>query len=221
MIAASIENTSFFNLGKWQDYLDQLEDESVSLVLTDPPYGMEYQSNFRKERHEKIEGDDSTDAFSDSIAALLPKMRPDCHVLAFVNWQNESAFMDSCRAHGLVVKSSVVWVKNNTSMGDLRGAFAPKHERIVHAVKGSPALHFRMADVVECARVDTSRHPTEKPTELLAQLIEACTLKKQIIADPFGGVASVAVAAKESGREYWSCEVNEKYFRAGERRLDP
>jgi site-specific DNA-methyltransferase (adenine-specific) len=220
LLASLFESKSSWNLGRWQDHLDKLEDGSVSLVLTDPPYGMEYRSNYRKERHEAIEGDDSTDAFLESLEAMISKMKDNAHLLAFVNWKNETEFIRACEKCGLTVKSSIVWVKNNTGMGDLDGAFAPKHERIIHAVKGSPKLFTRTADVIECARVDSSRHPTEKPTQLLRLLIEACTVKGQFVADPFGGVASVAVAAKESGRDYWACEINEKYFRHGEGRLE-
>jgi site-specific DNA-methyltransferase (adenine-specific) len=220
LLASLFESKSSWNLGRWQDHLEKLEDGSVSLVLTDPPYGMEYRSNYRKERHEAIEGDDSTDAFLESLEAMISKMKDNAHLLAFVNWKNETEFIRACEKCGLAVKSSIVWVKNNTGMGDLDGAFAPKHERIIHAVKGSPKLFTRTADVIECARVDSSRHPTEKPTQLLRLLIEACTVKGQLVADPFGGVASVAVAAKESGRDYWACEINEKYFRHGEGRLE-
>jgi len=220
LLASLFESKSNWNLGPWQDHLDTLEDASVSLVLTDPPYGMEYRSNYRKERHDAIEGDDSTDAFRESVEAMIPKMKENAHLLAFVNWKNEAEFIRACEGCGLTVKSSIVWAKNNTGMGDLDGSFAPKHERIIHAVKGSPKLFTRTADVLCFDRVATENHPTEKPVDLLMELIEACTVKGQLVADPFGGVASVAVAAKKSGRDFWACEINEKYFRHGEGRIE-
>jgi site-specific DNA-methyltransferase (adenine-specific) len=220
LLATMFESRSQWNLGPWQDHLGQLDDESVALMLTDPPYGMEYRSNYRKEKHDAIQGDESTDAFRLSLEAIMPKLKADAHVLAFVNWRNEAAFIAACEAFGLTVKSRIVWVKNNTGMGDLDGAFAPKHEMIIHAVKGNPKLYTRTADVLECARVATDKHPTEKPVALLQTLIETCTVKGQLVADPFGGVASVAVAAKRTGREFWSCEIEEKYFRHGKERLE-
>jgi site-specific DNA-methyltransferase (adenine-specific) len=220
LLASLFESKSTWNHGRWQDHIDTLEDGSVSLVLTDPPYGMEYRSNHRKVRHDSIDGDDSTDAFRESVEAMIPKMKDNAHLLAFVNWKNEAEFIRACEGCGLTVKSSIVWVKNNTGMGDLNGAFAPKHERIIHAVKGSPKLFIRAADVLAFDRVATENHPTEKPVDLLATLIEACTVKGQLVADPFGGVASVAIAAKASGRDYWSCETNDKYFRYGQGRIE-
>jgi len=112
-----------------------------------------------------------------------------------------------------------VWVKNNTGMGDPKTTFAPKHERIIHAVKGSPILFEREADVLEYDRVNTDRHPTEKPVDLLARLIEITTVEGQRVADPFGGVGSTCDAAESLGRNYWGCEINEEYWRHGCGRL--
>jgi len=118
------------------------------------------------------------------------------------------------------VKGSLVWVKNNTGMGDLKGAFAPKHERIVHAVKGSPILFERQADVLEYDRVNTDRHPTEKPVDLLARLIEVASVEGQRVADPFAGVGSTCEAAASTGRHYWGCELKDEYYEHGKARLD-
>jgi len=119
----------------------------------------------------------------------------------------------------LLVRGSLVWVKNNTGMGDPKTTFAPKHERIVHAVKGSPILFEREADVLVYDRVNTDRHPTEKPVDLLARLIEITTVEGQRVADPFGGVGSTCEAAAGLKRHYWGCEINEEYWGHGCKRL--
>ena len=206
--------------GNWADHLDTIKDSSIDLVLTDPPYGMEYVSNRRKDKHKPIHGDGSTDAFSDSVHSLMPKLKDNAHILAFVNWRNEAAFVEALKSQGLTVKGSLVWVKNNHTAGDLDGGFAPKHERIIHAVKGKPKIYSRCADVLECAKVNTDRHPTEKPVALLEELIEACTVKGQLIADPFAGVASTPVACVNNDRKYWACEIDEDYHREGSKRLE-
>lgn len=73
--------------------------------------------------------------------------------------------------------------------------------------------------MLEAAKVPTDSHPTEKPVGLLRRLIEATTAEGQLVADPFGGVASTLVAAKVSGRRYWGAEIDEEYFKVGQRRL--
>jgi DNA modification methylase len=123
------------------------------------------------------------------------------------------------RSAGFNVRGSLIWVKNNIGMGDVKSTFAPKHERIIHAVKGAPYLSQREADVLLADRVPADNHPTEKPAALLRRLIEITSVEGQLVADPFGGVASTMVAAKESGRRYWGCEINEEYWNLGNTRL--
>lgn len=210
-------------LGDFREHVDKIEDGSVNLLLSDPPYGMDYQSNHRKAKKDKIAGDgsilDACDSLRECIHALLPKLADDAHILIFCRWDSDGPFQATLRTCGLTVKGSLVWVKNNHGTGDLKGSFAPKHERIVHAVKGSPSLFVREPDVLEADRVSTDNHPTEKPVDLLRILIEATTVEGQLVVDPFAGVASTCVAANEAGRRWFGCEVDEEYHRCGVQRL--
>jgi DNA modification methylase len=214
--------------GNWRDHVDAIKDGSIAVLLTDPPYGMEYQSNYRLDtrkdrKHEKIANDGQGEGpveLAECVAAFMPKLAVDSHVFVFTNWRNEEAMRCALSDAGLTVKGSLVWVKNNTGMGDLKGAFAPKHERIVHAVKGSPILFEREADVLEYDRVNTDRHPTEKPVELLSRLIEVASVEGQRVADPFAGVGSTCEAAASTGRRYWGCELKDEYYEHGKARLD-
>lgn len=214
--------------GNWRDHVDAIKDGSIAVLLTDPPYGMDYQSNYRLDtrkarKHSKIENDGNGEGpveLAECVAGFMPKLSDNSHVFVFTNWRNEEDMKSALVDAGLTVKGSLVWVKNNTGMGDLKGAFAPKHERIIHAVKGSPILFEREADVLEYDRVNTDRHPTEKPVDLLARLIEITTVEGQRVADPFGGVGSTCEAARSLGRHYWGCELKEDYYEQGKTRLD-
>jgi site-specific DNA-methyltransferase (adenine-specific) len=214
--------SSWFH-GDWKDYIDAIENESINLLLTDPPYGMDYRSGRRKDKHSLIENDgdigDACDVLRSCVNALLPKLCKDAHILVFCRWDSDGAFQAALRNCGLTVKSSLIWVKDNHGAGDLKGGFAPKHERIIHAIKGTPSLFVREPDVLECAKVATDIHPTEKPVDLLARLIEATTVEGQFVFDPFGGVASTLVAAKRCGRKWAGCEISEEYYKGGARRL--
>lgn len=213
--------------GDWRDHVDAIKDGSIAVLLTDPPYGMGYQSDHRLDRrkpkkHAAIENDGEGEGpaeLAKCVEAFLPKLAADAHVFAFTNWRNVCVMRESLVEAGLTVRGLPIWVKNNTGMGDPKTTFAPKYEMIIHAVKGSPILFEREADVLEYDRVNTDRHPTEKPVDLLARLIEITTVKGQRVADPFGGVASTCEAAKSLGRNYWGCEINEDYWRHGCNRL--
>lgn len=213
--------------GNWRDHIDAIKDGSIAVLLTDPPYGMGYQSDYRLDRskarkHQRIENDGEGEGpaeLADCVAAFVPKLADNAHVFVFTNWRNEEAMRAAIADAGLLVRGSLVWVKNNTGMGDPKTTFAPKHERIIHAVKGSPILFEREADVLEYDRVNTDRHPTEKPVDLLCRLIEITTVEGQRVADPFGGVGSTCEAAESLNRNYWGCEINEEYWGHGCKRL--
>lgn len=221
------DDLGMWHFGDWREYVDELEDGSVSLVLTDPPYGIDFQSDYKLDRRQKrnhspVENDSKADAFleiAESFKALIPKLTDDAHVLCFCHWSKEPEVRFLLESVGLKVRGSLVWLKNNTGMGDPNTTFAPKHERILHAVKGSPVLFNREPDVLEADRVSSKNHPTEKPIELLTRLINATTVSGELVADPFGGVASTALAAKKAGRVFWSCEVEKKFHQIGTKRL--
>lgn len=214
-------------LGDWREHVGKLQDGSVALLLTDPPYGMDFQSDRRTDRREDRKNDPiandgigvGPEETKAAILAMMPKLADDAHTFIFCHWSNEQQIRDMAESCGLKVRGSLIWVKNNRGMGDPKTTFAPRHERIIHAVKGSPVLFSRPDDVLFADKCNSDKHPTEKPVALLSQLIEATTTKGELVADPFGGVASTLAAAKELGRKFWGCELNEQYYLHGEVRL--
>lgn len=214
--------------GDWRDHLDTIDDGTVGLLLTDPPYGQGFQSDRRLDRrnprrHNTIAADSTPEeAEAELLAALeafAPKLADNAHILVFCSWSGEPGMRETIAKAGYTLRGSLIWDKQTRGMGDPDTTFAPAHERILHAVKGSPPLYRRAADLMSHPRCDASRHPTEKPEPLLAELIDATTTEGQLVADPFGGVASVPAAAKEAGRRWWGCEREEKYWQVGEERL--
>lgn len=185
----------------------------IRLLLTDPPYGQAHQSGRRVVTAKKntLTGDDAAacELLADVLSALDAQLADDAHLLIFTGWRYEPQFRSVIEAAGYVIKGSLIWVKHNHGTGDLEGAFAPKHERIIHAAKGRPVLRNRPADVLYGKDDQDSAHPTEKPRDLLRTLIEATTDVGQIVADPFAGSGSTLLAAMETGRDFWGCEVDE------------
>lgn len=217
---------SVWLLGDWGDHIDALKDESVSLLLTDPPYGIEYQSDYKLDRreerkHETIHGDNekAKEELADMLKAISPKLAENAHILCFTHWQTEFETRAALEEAGYTIRGSLVWVKNNTGMGDPNTTFAPRHERIIHAVKGSPILFERQDDVLNYDRESSELHPTQKPIPLLKRLVEITTVEGELVIDPFGGTASTLVAARELNRVYWGCEIRQDYYESGFRRL--
>lgn len=191
--------------------------DGIALLLTDPPYGQDFQSGRRvgTPKKARIAGDNE-DAFAllaDVLRVAVPKMADDSTALIFTGWRHEPEFRAVIEAAGLVIKGSLVWVKNNHGTGDLKGAFAPRHERIIHAVKGSPTLRRRIDDVLFGKDAQDSAHPTEKPRDLLRALIEATTDQGDAVVDPFAGHGSALFEAHSLGRVFWGCELDEGFHR--------
>lgn len=213
-----------FHHGSFADLVDTLADGSISLLLTDPPYGARYRSGFRwASDHKPINGDatvtDATGALTDALTLLEPKLAYNAHLLVFCRWREEPAFRDVIEQAGWTLRSGLIWVKNEPGMGDLDHSFGPMHERILHATRGDARMRYREPDTLTCPRVVSNRHPTEKPVELLERLVKATTNPRELVADPFAGVASTLAAASNTGRRGWGTEIDADYHAAGAERL--
>jgi site-specific DNA-methyltransferase (adenine-specific) len=213
-----------FVLGDCLEFLQTQQIAPVRLLLTDPPYGKEYQSNrrWRTKAPEKIQGDgknEAMDLLKQVIQASIPHLAENAHVLVFCDWRREPEVRRILEDANLVIKGSLVWVKEEHGAGDVKGAFGPSHERILHAVKGAPRVTPRIRDVLEISRSRETSHPAEKPTALLKMLIESTTNENDLVIDPFAGCASTLVAAMGLGRDFWGAEVSEQYHDEGAARL--
>jgi site-specific DNA-methyltransferase (adenine-specific) len=212
-------------LGDALKAIPELAPKGIGLVLTDPPYGQAFVSGRRTTTAKKsaITADDDIDVavalLRSTLQALVPKMAEDSTALVFTGWRFEPEFRAVIAEAGLALRQSLVWVKNNHGSGALTTTFAPQHERILYAVKGNPKLLKRPPDVLYGKDKQDSDHPTEKPVDLLAQLVEATTEKGDMVVDPFAGSGSTLIAALTLGRGAWGCELDPGYHRIAEGRL--
>jgi len=182
-----------------------MEDNSVDLVLTDPPYGIEFRSNHRKQKHDKIIGDDSFPLWIFEEFNRIAKRA----VYVFCRWDNLSELPKP--------KSVLAWVKNNWSMGDLQHEHGRQWEAICFYPQEEHEFIKRIPDVIRADRTGNNLHPTEKPVNLMAKIIQANV--GDIILDPFLGSGTTAVACKELGRNYIGIEISPEYCKIAECRL--
>lgn len=218
------ELLSRFILGDCCDVLDNWKFEAIRLLLIDPPYGKDYQSNRRwaSKAPDKIKGDgeqESMDLLRIAIDKAIPKLDNNAHTLIFCDWRKEPEVRQILEQAGLTVKGSLIWVKEEHSAGDIKGAFGPSHERIVHAVKGSPEVTPRIRDVLEATRSRETNHPNEKPVSLLEKLILSTTNEGDLVVDLFAGCGSTLVAAMRRNRQFVGVEVSSVHHEEGSNRL--
>jgi adenine-specific DNA-methyltransferase len=68
--------------------------------------------------------------------------------------------------------------------------------------------------------IEKTDHPCQFPVGLIQRLVLALTNEGQLVFDPFCGVSSTGVAALNEKRIYWGCEIEDKYLKVGEKRLE-
>jgi site-specific DNA-methyltransferase (adenine-specific) len=216
-----------FICGDCFEQLRSLPDGCVDLVLTDPPYGIDYQSNRRVSRPKlpQFENDIDlswVDGWVDEVHRVL---KDDRHFYCFTRYDMYPVFYNSI-SRKFKVKNCLIWVKNNHGSGDLNGSYAPQYEMIIFAVKGKRHLNgSRDSDVLGGMNVPSAHryHATQKPVDVLRQLIEKSTEPDEIVLDPFAGVGSTGLAClMTSGkgsdgqlRRYLLFELNPDFVEKG------
>lgn len=195
----------------WKIGIKGIDAKSIDCVVTDPPYGMAFQSNHRAEKHERIQGDDNLDWMPEWVQELKRVVKDDAHLYIFCSFHKIEVFKAELEKE-FRVKNILIWEKNNTSMGDLEGDYAPKYEMIIFCSNGTRKLNGgRDANILKAKRTGNTNHPTEKPTTLLTYLIEKSTQKGETVLDTFAGSFSTAQAAVATGRDYIAFEIEESY----------
>ncbi len=186
-----------------RELLPLLPDKSIDLVLTDPPYGIDYFSGHYKgyNPHRKIVGDDRYPTELVNEFRLIAKDA----VFMFCRWDNLPDVEKP--------KSFIAIVKNNWTAGDLNSAFARQWEGILFYPAESFAFNHRLPDVIDCRRVSPFEllHPTQKAEYPIQLIIQECSRKDALILDPFLGSGTTLVCAKKLGRKAIGIEIEEKY----------
>ena len=178
---------------------------NVDMVITDPPYGMEFQSNYRIIKHKAIQGDNELPIDTIGLAINLASAA----AYVFCRWDNLSDMPPP--------KSVLAWVKNNWSMGDLEHEHGRQWEAICFYAKRYHEFIKRIPDVVYADRTGNVLHPTEKPLQLIQKLIAANV--GEMILDPFMGSGTTLRAAKDLNRKAIGIEIEEKYCEIAANRM--
>lgn len=178
------------------------------VMLTDPPYGIAYRSNYRRDTLARsIIGDDDTSLRDAVLATWAP--RP---ALVFGSWR---------KPRPADTRALLIWdTKGALGMGAMDLPWKPSHQEVYVLGKGFAGP--RSTDVLTCPPVQAAAnkgrvHPHEKPTPLLAALIRKCP--PGVVVDPFAGSGSTLVAAKQEGRRAIGVEVDERYCEVAAKRL--
>ena len=203
--------------------MKKLGAESVSAIITDPPFGIDYQSAWRTDKtlwKPKIANDGAP--FIWWLPEAFRLLKAGGGLACFVRFDVEQDFRRAMQIAGFTTKAQVIWDKVVHGMGDLRGDFAPCHENIIFATKGRFLFpEKRPKTVIRVQRVDADKlaHPNEKPVEVMSYFIAHLSKENDTVLDPFCGVGPTLIAAKMLGRSYIGIEREAEYVEIAKARV--
>ena len=202
--------------------MKSMSNDSVDMILTDPPYGINYSSNWgtKTEKFPVLKNDDNDNrllAYSE-FARIL---KNNSVAIVFASWKNVAVDIQELQKY-FSIKNVIVWFKGGGGIGDLKHTLSTDYELAIVCHKGKCRLRGkREGSVWSCRKVNPRKmlHATQKPIDLLVRMIEKYTDRNAVVFDPFMGSGSTCVAAVNSGRHYIGFEIDEKYFEIARKRL--
>ena len=197
----------------------------VDLIVTDPPYLMNYSTNRRKNKEhdfcKPILNDDNFELIKDIMPLLFELLNDGGAVYMFCNANHIDYFKQQVEQH-FKLKNLLIWVKNSWSAGDLKGAYAKQTEFILYAVKGRHILNGRRdSDVLYYNRVvgNEQLHQNQKPLDLCKFLINKSSQPNDVVLDCFMGSGTTGVACQELNRNFIGIELDAEYYEMAKQRI--
>ena len=190
--------------------LDRLmAGKKANMVFTDPPYGVEYQSNFRT-KTKKFDVLINDDTFVDIVPAI--QNNSDGWVFVWTSWKVVTVWINNLAALGYPT-NIVIWDKGGGGIGDLERTFSTDYEIALVWHRGKNLTGKRIGSVWSIGKDNASAylHPTQKPVELGVCAISSTTQIGQIVLDLFGGSGSTLIAAHITGRTCYTIELDPHY----------
>lgn len=187
---------------------------SVDLIVTDPPYFV----NYRDRSGRTIANDADPASVIDAFTDLYRILKPNTFCISFYGWNRVDAFFRSWRHAGFYPVGHLVWHKGYASRS---GFLRARHEQAYLLAKGRPEKPAEpIDDVRRWQYTGNVRHPTEKAVSNLQPLIESFSHPDDLVLDPFAGSGSTLVAAVLAGRRYLGIELEQHFCDVARERLE-
>lgn len=195
------------------DVLKTLPDKSVNLVITDPPYLVNYKSRDGR----TILNDNDEKWMQPAFNEVYRTLKNNSFMVCFYGWPKVDRFMEHWKNAGFLPVGHFVWSKRYASRIRFVGY---SHEQAYLLAKGWPKLPKQpLKDVQPWYYSGNHLHPTEKSVRILEPLVKCFSKANDLVLDPFCGSGSTAMAAHNLGRHYLAIEKSPDYFQIASQRL--
>ena len=199
---------------KKETYSILMEGKKANLVLTDPPYNVNYKGTAGKIKNDHMANDAFYQFLLDAFTNMEAVMADDASIYVFHADTEGLNFRRAFADAGFYLSGCCIWKKNSLVLG--RSPYQWIHEPVLFGWKKS-GKHAWYAGRKETTVWEYDKpkknadHPTMKPIALLAYPIMNSSMTNALVLDPFGGSGSTLIACEQSERTCYTVELDEKY----------
>lgn len=200
---------------KIEDVEKLMDGNKADMVFTDPPYGVDFQSNMRtkSKKFDVLDNDDKilTDWIEPAITFSTG------WILFCTTWKVLKQWLDVGENIGKL-SNMIIWDKGGGGIGDLEHSLLTDYEIILAYNRGNKITGKRIGSVWDIGKDDVNsyKHPTQKPVKLVGQAIQSFC--NGDVLDLFLGSGSTLIACEQTNRICYGMELDEKYVDVCRRR---
>lgn len=222
--------------------MKKMSDNSVDLILTDPPYNIgkfmqNRQANLNRMRGNFFVGagwdnGDYTEwiknmsLFFQEAHRILKKKGT---LLTFMSALKVESIVDVADAAGFYYKTTGIWHKTNPMPRNMNLHFVNSNESWIYFIndgktgtfnnEGKLELDFVQTSVTPASEKKYGNHPTQKPVKLMKHFVKLLSNEGDVVLDPFMGSGSTGVAASDMNRKFIGIELSSQYFDIATKRM--
>lgn len=203
--------------------MKRIECESIDLIVTDPPYLINYSRYVKGHKNSKaIIGDSNYNLIDKYIAECYRILKNNSNCFIFGSIKTYSYFEQKIKESGFKIKNVIIWDKMNSGMGDTLTTYAPQYEILFYLEKGKTKINGkRFSDIWQFKKIvgKNQLHQNQKPIELLKRCIINHSNISDIVFDGFLGSGTTAIACINTNRNFIGFELDENYFNIANKRI--
>lgn len=199
--------------GDCVEIMQSLTSNSIDLILTDPPYLV----NYRDRANRTIRNDKDADWVEPAFAQMYRLLKNNSYCVVFCALPSLVPFITAAKQAGFHNLGQLIWHKNYASSSYY---LSYHHEQALVMAKGYPKKPLSpLKSVQPWSYTGNVLHPTQKHVDILLPLLKSFSQKGDMVLDPFCGSGSTLEAATNCGRSYCGIELDENYADIARKRM--
>ena len=191
-----------------------MNGKKANLVVTDPPYNVDYKGSAGKIKNDSMAEDQFEQFLLAAYQQMEAAMADDASIYVFHSDSHGLAFRKAFEDAGFYLSGCCIWKKQSLVLG--RSPYQWQHEPVLFGWKKKGKHQWytgrKESTIWEFDKPKKNKdHPTMKPIALVSYPIMNSTMTGCLVLDPFGGSGSTLIACEQTGRICYTVELDEKF----------